>query len=552
MLPTPEAPRPGTARARLGAIARTVALAGILLLPVAIVAGWFDRHAGTAGRTARPVTPALETAVRHVRALPARGDAVALAAQGTQEGHWRFVNRSGEMFTVGTPEEMKRVVSVLYPDAKAGVRLSLYVTQDTILRDRAALKALPAGVDISVVVDGESYRLLRRSDATGERFFAEVRSNLVVEMGDRRLFEEALWQLARRLDTASVRVLALEPGGPSTLSAAPRMDPATKRALVDVIDPVNLAPAMGSVPGQTLVILGRIDRDLLYVKPSSGPERSLLTKDLFRAADDADVNLVVLQAPTTPRQPGGRNWLWQRVEVKGLEDALQHARVADFLNALGSPGRRLAVVALPLGRRTVLDLTPAGDLPGPTRPVTDLFSNIVSDLTGKVAPTGVQANLRSAERQKELDQRLLPGVPSGLQVAYAVLLALGLLGVPVSRAWWSRIWPAETASEYAGRTGYWAACAVRWCAYAGVFLPLTAIVAAPHNLAGQIWEAVTGPVHFWRRLTGRKAPAAAPPKPPPYPGAAGRDGPSLTTPSNSIRDWPSLGPPPLRPRYPQR
>ena len=98
------------------------------------------------------------------------------------------------------------------------------------------------------MVGGESYRLVRRTEGTIERLFAEVRSNLVIEMGDRRLFEEAVWQLARPLDkAASVRVLALEPGGPSTLSASPRIDKTSKRALIDVIDPVSLAPAMGSV-----------------------------------------------------------------------------------------------------------------------------------------------------------------------------------------------------------------------------------------------------------------------------------------------------------------
>ena len=557
MLPPPLETRSlGTVRTRLGVVLRTITLAALLLLPVAVVAGWFDRLAVTvekaSGRAAPPAKGALENAVRHIRSLPAKTEGLVLAAQGTQEGHWRFVNKSGEMLTVGTPDEMKRVISVLYPEAKGGTRLALYMTQDTVLRDRATLKALPAGTDLNVVVGGESYRLVRRTEGTTERLFAEIRSNLVIELGDRRLFEEAFWQLARPLKAASVRVLALEPGGPSTLSASPRIDPATRRALVDVIDPMSLVPAMGSVSGQTLLIVGRIDRDLLYVKPSSGPERSLLTKDLFRAADDADVNLIVLHASTTPRQPGGRNWLWQRVEVKGLEEALQHARLADFLNALGAPNRRLAVVALPVGRRTVLDLTPAGELPGgqATRPVSELFYNIVSDITGKVATAAVQANLRSVERQQELDKRLMAGVSSDLQIAYLVLAVLGLFGVPVSRAWWSRIWPPEVPTEYAGPTGYWAARAVRALAFWVVFLPLTAVAATPHNLATQIWEAVTGPARFWRRLTGRQAPAG--PLPPRLPGTVLPEGTSLTTPSNSSRDWPVLEPPGLRQRYPNR
>ena len=86
-----------------------------------------------------------------MKALPAKTDGVALAAQATQEGHWRFVNRAGEMFTAGTPDEMKRAVSVLHPEAKAGVRLSLYVTDDTISATAPRCNALPAGTELFVV-----------------------------------------------------------------------------------------------------------------------------------------------------------------------------------------------------------------------------------------------------------------------------------------------------------------------------------------------------------------------------------------------------------------
>jgi hypothetical protein len=407
------------------------------------------------------------------------------------------------------------------------------MTDDTVLRYRTALKALPPGAELFVVSGAESYRLLRRADGSVERFFVEVRPNLVVEMSDQRLFGEVMWQLARPLDKASVRVLALEPGGPSTLPAGPRLDKASKRALIDVIDPASLPAAMGSVRGQTIVITGRIDRDLLYVQPSSGAERSLLLKDLFKASEDADVNLIVLHAASTPRQPGGRNWLWLTVEVTGLEQALQRARMADFLNALGGTGRRLLAVALPIGKRTVLDLTLAGDLPGGvgSRPVSDLLTGMVSEIAGKVTATAVQANLRSAERQQELDRRLLPGVPSTWQVVYVALAFIGLFGVPQSRAWWQRVWPPEDANEYAGRIGYWAARIVRGAAYALVFLPFTAPVAAPYNLFRQVAEGLAGPVRLLRWLTGRKT--------------RGAEQPAVGSPRESVRGY--GGPPPAQP-----
>jgi hypothetical protein len=460
-------------------------------------------HTGT--RAARHGGGTLETAAAHVKALPAKADGAALAAQATQEGHWRFINKSGETFTAGTPEELKRVTSVLLPDAKADVKLSLYVTEDTIFLHRAALKDLPKGTELHVVVRNESYRIARRGEGAAERFFAEVRPNLVVEMSDRKAFGEAAWQLARPLNKSNVRVLALEPGGPPTLASAPRIDPASKRAMIDAIDPASLPAALGSVRGQTVLVTGRVDGRLLYVQPASGPERSVLVADLFKAAEEADVNLVVLHAVATPRQPGGRNWLWQKVEVKGLDQALQHARVADFFNALGGPNRRLLVAAAPSGRRASLTLKPASEFAGPVpSPVGDIFSGVVSDITGRVITAGVQANMRSAERQEELDQRFIPGIPSEFQGGYLVLVILGLFGVPVSRAWWRRLWPPEAASEYAGRAGYIAARTVRVVVFLLFFLPLTAPVSAPYALVKKIRDAAMAPVRWWRWLTGRR------------------------------------------------
>ena len=494
----------------------------LLLLPFLLVslsvsapAGWLSRIAGSgehgAARVARKGAT-LDQAAAHLKALPDRPDGVGLAAQATQEGHWRFVNKAGETFTAGTADELKRVASVLMPEAKADAKLSLYLTPDTVFQHRAALKQLPKGADLFVVIGDESYRVLRRADGASDRLFAEVRPSLFAELAERTRFEEALWQLTRPLDRARVRVLALEPGGPATLTSTPRIDAATKRAAVDVIDPASLPAAMGSIRGQTVLITGRVDGQLLYVKPSSGPEKSVLVRDLLRAADDADINLVVLQSASTPRQPGGRNWFWQKVEVKGLDDALQRPRMADFLNALAGPGRRFAVTATPSGSlRTGLDMRLAPDLPGtsPSRPASEVFADLVADVAGRVLTDGVQASMRNAERQQELDQRIIPGIASEAQFLYLGLMVIGLMGLPVSRRWWRRLWPPEQAGEYPVRGGYWAARMVRGAMFLLVFLPLTAQPAVVVHVVQGMWQMITTPVRWWRWLSGRRAPASA-------------------------------------------
>src|SRR5262245_2047747 len=508
----------GAGRKLLARIAFLIAFLGALgLVPSLAEADWFGTLVSTARRVVAEGpsvnTRALAKVAAHVKALRPKPDAIALAAQATPEGHWRFVNKAGETITAGTPEEMRRVVSLLVPDARAEARLQLYLTEDTVFARRAALKDLPKGSELHLFVAEESYRILRRSEAVNERLFAEIRPNLVVELSDAQQFAEAAWQLRRPLNKAQIRVLALEAGSATRLASAPRLDAASNKALIDSIDPGGLAAALGSVRGQTVLITGRVDGELLHFKGANGPERSLLVKDLFKAAEQADVNLIVLHASSTPRQPGGRNWLWQKVEVKGLEQALQRARVADFYTPFAPPTARFAVTAKAAGAlRTHVQFAPIADLPkGPaSRPLGDILGDAAASLTGRVITAGIEANIRSAEHQRDVDWRLFANLPANLQIGYIALVLIGFLGAPLARVWWAHLWPPEDPAEYAGRTGYWAACLIRDSLFVAVFLPLTAALSAPINLGRQVWDAVLAPVRAWRRLTGRNRRRAAP------------------------------------------
>lgn len=481
---TSEEPAPVT-RLRLAMLAvKPLALLTLLIaLPLLLQLGGVIRlQALTAWRETAAIPfhgpAALANAAAALRALPP--ETPALAAEATQEAHWRFVNRAGETVTAASPEEMARVAGILLPEARPPVRLTLLVTPATVIERRAALAQLPADANVRVVVGDDTVPLIGRLQGNDPLHLA-VRPNLAVEASDEGSVREILWQLSRPIDRAGVRILALEAGGPSTLAPVPRKEKESGRPLIDVIDPASLAPALGSVRGQTLIITGRVERDVLYVQPSSGAERGLRVRDLLAAADAADVNLVILESATTPRQPGGRNWLWQRIAVKGLEEGLARPRLADVLNAVGGTTTRFVVSARAQGAtRTELDFKPAAGLPRTSAPsVGELFMDAIGDITGRVVTARVQASLRNAARQRELDRRLVPLVPSLLQVGYGLALLLGLLGFHQATVWWARVWPAEAPEEYPSAFGYQSARVIRGALFLFLFLPLVALAAAP-------------------------------------------------------------------------
>lgn len=465
--------------------------------------GKLSREAGEAGsKVAKHGIGGLDSAAAHIKALPNAGKGAALAAHATPEGHWKFVNREGEVFTAGTPDELKRAVPSLLPEAARDGKLAIYLTEDTVFGERALLKDLPDGADLHLVVGRDSYRLVRRGPAE-TALFATVRPNLLVELKTKPLLHEAVALFERPLSRSSIRTLALEPGGPASLPSGPRFDSTTKAALVDAIDPGRLSEAMGSLRGQTVLITGRVEGNLLHFVPESGSEQTLKVLDVIRAAADNDVNLVLLHAPVA-RQPGGRNWLWQRISVDGLDDALKRATVGDFLDGLGAThgGFRVSVTRDGAGR-VLIRARPEDSVTEPiTGTIGEWVSTAVSNVTGDLVTDAVEIYARDEEREKELNRRIVPGIPSDYQIAYIIALVCGLMGWPASRVWWARLWPAEERSEYRGALGYRAAQAARFLAFFLVFMPLVGVPALIVAFLQQIVGIVMLPFRFLHWLFG--------------------------------------------------
>src|SRR3569833_2384543 len=116
------------------------ACAALALLAFPAQAHWLSKladEAGTVGAAvsrsgARGLERGLEQAASHVKALPATAGAGALAAHATPEGHWQFANRAGEVFTAGTPEELKRAAPALLHGPAGEGKLTIYLSEDTV------------------------------------------------------------------------------------------------------------------------------------------------------------------------------------------------------------------------------------------------------------------------------------------------------------------------------------------------------------------------------------------------------------------------------------
>ncbi len=459
-----------------------------------------------AGKKAARGFSGLDGAARVVKELPPDTRGVAVAAAATPEGHWRFTNAAGETVTAAGPDEIKNALKWLAPETADLARrdAAFYVPVETAIARADAFKDLPKSARLYVVLKNKPYRLMVGGD--GARY-ALVRDRLALELTDESLVKEALWQLDRPVNRHAIRLLSLEPGGPKAL-ARTRIAPGEGAPLPESIDPYALGKALPGLRGQTVVVTGAVRNDILYFKPSSGPEARLVISDLRKAAVEADVNLVVLGGASTS-QPGARNMLWQRVEVAGLEEALDKATMGDFLGALGFERSPIVVGLARHGNNHVLiNAQPrpnlASQLPrelASREPGTleRMFTEVVSSVLGNVATHGVAAALRSSSYEKELRQRIVPGVPSDYQFIYLGFLVFGLFGLPMALAWWRRLWPLPAASSHGSTVSLVFYGSGRLLLFVLLFLPLVALVATPAHLIKRAWDFVTAPFRWFGR-----------------------------------------------------
>ncbi len=428
----------------------------------------------------------LERAVEQAARMVVPDGTVVLAASASQEGHWTFVNAKGERFTAASPDEMKRMLGVLASGAKEPeTRLVLVLAEDTVFSQGKAFNVLPRSASLRLSTATGVYTLQDGPPRT-----AQVSPKVRVEIDERAAFDEVLTQLDRSLARGGIRVVALEPSAPAILSARPALDKSGKGDLIERIDPYRLKDALAGLRGQTVLITGRLADGLLNFKVPSGPDRSLIALDLVTAAEQHDVNLIILDA-TAGRQPGARNWLWLRAELSGADGLTADSGLDALLGTIATETRPLTVrLTKASAERVTMVAVPSVAAASATSSIVDALTRaaagVSNDVTGRIEPTAIHMYLVSAARRRELDRRLFSSVPSSFTWGYLALVFLGALGSPISWRWWNKLWPPENRGEYASAFGYQAAGAVKLAIYVITVMPATAIVAAPVALLSRL------------------------------------------------------------------
>jgi hypothetical protein len=93
----------------------------LTLVGAPVEARWFARlahmveHAG--GQAAPPAASFLDSVSHRIKMLAGNDDRARIPAEATPEGHWSFVNTTGEVFIAASAEELQRAIALLAPQA---------------------------------------------------------------------------------------------------------------------------------------------------------------------------------------------------------------------------------------------------------------------------------------------------------------------------------------------------------------------------------------------------------------------------------------------------
>jgi len=423
---------------------------------------------------ARPEKSDWQMTVAKVQSIPDNMQAGVVAATVSAEGHWTFANGKGELFTAANDREMETMADALFPEGTSARGVVIYLSSVAVFQHRAQLKNLPASARLYLVSGDRSYLLQSVSTQTekDQVLYAQVRPDVIVALSQRDLFEELVWQLERPLPQDRTRVLSIVRNGPATFSARRPVHYAKSDMGVDRIASQHLIAALPALSEQLAILTGRIDGNDFIIRTGDGGEVTRNLENIRQVAVANDIGLVLLNSKS-PRQPGSRNWLLQRVDVNGLNAALESATVADFIGSLALAANKVEVRGTPPknGRLRLIIAPIASNFIAPAGGLAGLISELASEVAGTVMPQTAQLDFPDRLRAEELSRRVLPGIPSVLQFGFAAVFVIGLIGIKAAWNWWRTIWPAELRNEYGNWFGYQAARGIRFLLFIVFFLP---------------------------------------------------------------------------------
>lgn len=342
------------------------------------------------------------------------------------DGQWNITQPDGTV---------THIDDLLYQSTPGSSRLALVIRASDLPGDMQQFDNLPH--DWPVFIEGKKHRLfeLHRGESAALSY-----NNVVLRVKTMDEVRDGLWMLQRPSMARAVRFVKLDK---KAASALPSNTYASGFA-VESVAADGLIDSMKSVRNQTLVLSGRIIDGQL--RGSAKDSFAVPMQKLQQVADKNDIRLVVLDSdqPDLVLKKVSHS---MRQAVK--DNHAQYESIGDFFNRLSDPDspNRLELHASRSGENQIAIQWQA------TKAVTtgNMFNTnaeILKHMPVHLLLHSTLFYIQDQERSKELDDRIIPNVPSTIQFYVIISVVLGFTALGTSWRLWRKLWPRRMRSEY--------------------------------------------------------------------------------------------------------
>ena len=333
------------------------------------------------------------------------------------DGEWHITQPDGSVTQIDV---------LLNQSKTSSTRLALVLRDIDLPKDLHQFDKLPS--DWPVFIQGKNNRLF---ELTRGKSTTLIYNKVLLRVKNTKDIRQGLWMLQRPSKVRATRFIKLDKKTTSPLPANTQ----GPGFVVESMKVEDLMSLMRSAKNQTLVISGRIIDGKLF---------SVSMKELQAIAADNDIKLVVLDSD----RPGLVLKKVSRSMRRAAENQqMQFDTMGDFFNrlAVSDSRNKLELQTSSSGENQMAIQWKVAKSVSEDRLVD---ADVLVHMPVHLLLHSALVTMPDRARSHELDNRIIPNIPSMIQFYVLISVVLGFTALGTSWKLWRKIWLLKTRREY--------------------------------------------------------------------------------------------------------
>ncbi len=314
-------------------------------------------------------------------------------------------------------------------------KVALVIQKSNLPKNIHQLNNLP--LNLPIIIQGKQGRLFTYHQ--GEPATIAYK-NLQLRVTTMDELKDALWLLQRPPVSRTPRFLQID----ETASKPLASNIPNSSLSVETISPDSLIQSMHSFKYQTLVLSGKVIDGKLFGKSHNFQGVSL--QKLQQEAENKDINLIILESDKPSLVLEKMSKAIKKANNKHIPP---YDTTGDFFNFLRDPSNSNPVILQSSqsgARQVAIQWKTTRNIQADSK--AELSNKILSGIPLHLLLQSVKIHFPDKQRSQELNDRIIPGIPSWIQFYAIFSVILGFITPATSWRLWKNIWSLQQKNEY--------------------------------------------------------------------------------------------------------